>query len=184
MNTSKKLILIIIGIVLAVVLLFVAIIAGTNNKAIGLEEQVTGAKASVSIAEKKRLDLIVNVADSAKAYSKHEAKTLKSIVKGRTGEAGDKATEKAKVKIDALVEAYPELKASEGYKDFRTSLETVENQIKDERNNYTVSIRTYNKYIRKFPSNIILDMTGYEKIKFQYLNFEGAEEAPTNYFGE
>ena len=79
-------------------------------KAFALEEQVNTAESDIKVQEKRRVDLIYNLADCVKQYDKHEAETLAAIVEGR-GSAGD--IENATTAIAAVSEAYPELKADE-----------------------------------------------------------------------
>lgn len=67
---------IIVGIVVAFVLLIAGIFVTTNNRAISLEEQVLTADSDVQTQEKRRADLIYNLADCVKEYDKHEADTL------------------------------------------------------------------------------------------------------------
>ena len=50
--------------------------------------------------------------------------------------------------------------------------------------NLKKSVEKYNSYIRKFPARVFLSITGYEKVNYEKLNFEGFEDAPTNIFGE
>lgn len=59
-------------------------------------------------------------------------------------------------------------------------MSTTENMIANYRENYNDQVKTYNKYIRKFPNNIISSILGYEKIDVDYLNYEVSENAPTN----
>ena len=74
---------IIIGIVVAAVLMTVGIFATTNNRAISLEEQILSADSDIQVQEKRRTDLIYNLADCVKEYDKHEAETLLKVVNGR-----------------------------------------------------------------------------------------------------
>lgn len=70
---------IIVGIVVAFVLLIAGIFVTTNNRAISLEEQVLTADSDVQTQEKRRADLIYNLADCVKEYDKHEADTLLAV---------------------------------------------------------------------------------------------------------
>ena len=70
---------IIVGIVAAFVLLIVGIFVSTNNRAVSLEEQVFTADSDIQAQEKRRTDLIYNLADCVKEYDKHEAETLLNL---------------------------------------------------------------------------------------------------------
>lgn len=112
-NTNWKLPVIIgVGIV-AVVLMIVFGIQSSQNKAIALEEQVNTASSDIKVQEKRRVDLVYNLADCVKQYDKHESETLMAVAEGR-GTAGD--IENVTTALTAVAEAYPELKSNENYK--------------------------------------------------------------------
>lgn len=117
MKTIKnqwKLISIIAVSVMAVFILCVYGIQSSQNRAFALEEQVGSAKSDINVQEKRRIDLVYNLADCVKQYDAHEADTLTAIVEGR-GSTGD--IENVTTAIAAVSEAYPELKSNENYKE-------------------------------------------------------------------
>lgn len=175
--------LIIIGICFGVLVLFIGMFAGTNNTAIGLEEQIKESKSSIEIQEKRREDLIYNLVDTVESYNKYEQETMTKIVEART-KASNGQVEEAQTLIAAVAEQYPELKSNENYKTLMTELSVTENLIAEHRNNYNIQIKEYNKYVRKFPTNIILNMMGYERIETDYLEYNASEDAPQNLFSE
>lgn len=167
--------------VIAVILLCVFGVQSSQNKAIALEEQVNTAQSDIKVQEKRRVDLVYNLADCVKQYDKHEADTLTAIVEGR-GSTGD--IENVTTTITAVSEAYPELKSNENYKQLMNELAMTENLIAEYRSNYNKQIKEYNRYVRKFPTRMFLDMLGYEVMDYQYLNYNAPETAPQNLFGE
>lgn len=175
--------LIISGIVLGVIILFVGIFAGTNNTAIGLEEQIKESKSSIEIQEKRREDLIYNLVDTVESYNKYEQETMTKIVEART-KASHGQVQEAQTLIAAVAEQYPELKSNENYKTLMTELPVTENLIAEHRNNYNIQVKEYNKYVRKFPTSMILNMMGYERINTDYLEYNASEDAPQNLFSK
>lgn len=175
--------LIISGIVLGVIVLFVGMFAGTNNTAIGLEEQIKESKSSIEIQEKRREDLIYNLVDTVESYNKYEQDTMTKIVEART-KASNGQVQEAQTLIAAVAEQYPELKSNENYKTLMTELSVTENLIAEHRNNYNIQVKEYNKYVRKFPTSMILNMMGYEKIDTDYLEYNASEDAPQNLFSK
>lgn len=175
--------LIISGIVLGVIILFVGMFAGTNNTAIGLEEQIKESKSSIEIQEKRREDLIYNLVDTVESYNKYEQDTMTKIVEART-KASNGQVQEAQTLIAAVAEQYPELKSNENYKTLMTELSVTENLIAEHRNNYNIQVKEYNKYVRKFPTSMILNMMGYEKIDTDYLEYNASEDAPQNLFSK
>ena len=180
-KTNWKLPLIIGAGVIAVILFCVFSVQSSQNKAISLEEQVSTASSDIKVQEKRRVDLVYNLADCVKQYDKHEADTLKSIVDGR-GTTGD--IENVTTAITAVSEAYPELRANENYKELMNELSMTENLIAEYRSNYNKQIREYNRYVRKFPTRTFLNMLGYEVQDYAYLDYNAPVDAPQNLFGE
>lgn len=86
----KKSSLIVAGIVLAAIALAVVMVAGINNRAISLEEQISGAEAQISVAEKRRVDLIYNLVDTVTAYQEYEGETMLAITEARGGPGGQR----------------------------------------------------------------------------------------------
>jgi len=174
---------IIVGIVVAFVLLIAGIFVTTNNRAISLEEQVLTADSDVQTQEKRRADLIYNLADCVKEYDKHEADTLFAVVDARNNGGVD--IENVTTSIAAVAEQYPELKSNENYKELMNELATTENLIAQYRQSYNNEVRAYKKYVRKFPHKQILGMMGYEVINYSYLEYSTEDRQPvSNLFGE
>lgn len=180
-KTNWKLPLIIGAGVIAVILLCVFGVQSSQNRAFALEEQVNTAQSDIKVQEKRRVDLVYNLADCVKQYDKHESETLTAIAEGR-GSAGD--IENVTTAITAVSEAYPELKSNENYKQLMNELAMTENLIAEYRSNYNKQVKEYNRYVRKFPTRIFLNMLGYEVQDYTYLDYNASETAPQNLFGE
>ena len=80
-------------------------------------------------------------------------------------------------RLIAVGEAYPELKANENFRELQVQLEGTENRINEERNKANLKIQDYNIAIRRFPSNILAGMFGFEKMN-KFEAEAGAEKAP------
>lgn len=181
MKNTWKLALIIVAGIIAVIMLCVFIVQGAQNTAFSLEESVNTAMSDISVQEKRRVDLVYNLADCVMEYDEHEAQTLKDIVEGR-GSTGD--IENVTTAITAVAEAYPDLKSSDLYKELMNELAITENLIAEYRSNYNQQVKSYNRYVRKFPTRMFLNMLGYEVIDFGYLEYDAPVDAPQNLFGE
>ena len=181
MKFSWKLCLIIVAVIAAVALLFVFAFQGVQNKAIGLEEQITTAKSEIKIQEKRRADLIPNLVDCVKAYDEHEYNTLMAVIEAR-GSGSDEVAAEVMTSVNVVAEQYPELKSNENYKQLMTELATTENLIANTRTNYNTWVSKYNSYVKKFPNRGILEMLGYEVQTFEKLTYDVSSDAPTNLF--
>lgn len=168
--------------VIAFVLMLVFAIQRPQNKAIALQETVKASMTDIKTQEKRRFDLVPNLANAIKSYNKHEAETLMAVVNGRSGNT-DADMEEVKFAINAVAEAYPELKSNDLYKDFMNELSITENLIAEHRKAYTKEVSRYNSYVKGFPQRILLDWTGYEVQEFEELIYENTSvDAPTGLF--
>lgn len=161
--------LIIIGIILIV-------IVAIYNSLVSSYKKVERSKSLVDIYLKKRFDLIPNLVETVKAYSKHEKETLEMVTKLRSNYDKKKNIEDANKlnayynKCIALIEAYPELKASDGYLNLQKELAKVESEIEASRRIYSSDITRYNTKVQTFPTNILASIFGYKSL--EPLSFE------------
>lgn len=162
---------IIIGVVVLILLYGVI----TYNKLVGMKNKVEESFSTMDVYLKKRWDLIPNIVETVKGYAKHEKDTLKDITELRNTsydkmstndkiDANNKLTQGLN-KIMALAESYPELKASDNYKDLSTQLTKVEEDIANARKYYNGTVRNINDKIEMFPSNIIASILGFKSFK-------------------
>lgn len=178
---NVKMLLISAAGVFALVLMCIFGVQSVRNKAVQLEEQVETAKSDIQVQEKKRVDLVYNLADCVKQYDKHEAEVLQNIADSR-GKNGN--IENVTTSIQAVAEAYPDLKSNEQYKTLMIELTTLENEISQHRTAYNKAVERYNGYTRKFIQEIFLEWTGYEKQEYKRLEFDVPADAPQNLLGE
>lgn len=181
MSNKMFKIFIAVGITLGLIVLLASIIIGVQNKAISLEEQINESHSAIEIQEKRRVDLILNLIDTVKSYDKYESKTITQLTEARANASNGKI-EEAQLTIQAVTEAYPELKSIENYKTLMNELSTTENLIAEHRNNFNIQVKAYNKHTRKFPNSMFLSIAGYEKIDAKYLEYNAPSDAPTDLF--
>lgn len=197
MKNSKLL----IGIAVVIVILLGWVIK-TRNAFVVLDEQVNNVWAQVETDYQRRLDLIPNLMKTVKASAEWEKGAYVEITEARsqamslklegedlTQENIDKfqkLQEAAKQQMDKMisvqVEAYPELKSTEAFKDFMTQYEGTENRISVSRKNFNDEVAKYNKRVRVFPASIVANICGFST-KGYFKSDEGASQAPTVDFG-
>lgn len=186
----KKSYLILIGIAVVAIVIF-GWVKSTYNGMVTVEEEATTALANVQSAYQRRADLIPNLVEVVKGYAAHEKETFEGVVNARAKATSIQLNadnienfQKAQGELSsalgrliAIGEAYPELKANENFRDLQVQLEGTENRINEERNKANKAIQDYNVKIRRFPSNLLAGIFGFEKMdKFEAE--AGAEKAP------
>lgn len=179
--------------ILAVIILFCV---SAYNGMVKAEETVGQKWNDVESSYQRRLDLIDNLVNTVKGAADFEKSTLTEIVEARakaTGITIDPSTatpeqlkafteaqngmNSALSKLLVVVENYPNLTATQAYRDLMSSLEDAENRINVARIDYNAAIKDYNTRIRRFPANIIASITGFER-RNGFTAAEGADKAP------
>ena len=153
-----------------------------RNPAITLEEAVKTALSDIKVKEKRRIDLIYNLADCVKEYDEHESESLIKIAEKMSASTHWDSSE-LKAVLSATAYQYPELKSSALYTNLMTELTVTENLIAAARENYNGSVNDYERYIKQFPAYIFLPKTGYINQKYERLDFGAPESAPQDLFG-
>jgi len=155
-------------------LTFILIVVLLYNNLISKKNKLEEAYSSIDVMLKKRTDLIPQLVNTIKGYTKHESETLIAITKLR-----NKIVEKSppsdlrlnlETQIDRLlgelqisVEAYPDLKASENFLLLQTSLNEVEEQLSAARRTYNAAVNSFNNGLDMFPSNLMAKLMGYSR---------------------
>lgn len=174
--------LLIVGFIAAVLLIGVFMVMGTENKAISYEVAIENTAGNIRVEEKRRFDLIPNLVDCVKQYDLHEYNTLKDVIAARSGGSASDVDE-IKTMINAVAEAYPDLKSQKNYQELMNELSITENKIAEMRKFYNKNVTDYKRFVRQFPSKQFLSLRGYEVKDYEFLEFEHSSvDAPTNLF--
>lgn len=175
---SKGSILITILVVLAIVIVLpIMIVSGTYNSLVTKDANVENSWANIQTAYERRIDLIPNLVETIKGYTKFEEETQTEIARLRSGITKAKnPTELNKVgaEMNSLlsgiiinVEAYPDLKASEHFLSLQDELAGTENRIKWERDIFNEKVKEYKISVRRFPSNMVARMFGFDEDRYE-----------------
>lgn len=196
--------LITIGCIIGLLLIIAVPTCSSYNGMVTLEEEADQSWAEVQNQYQRRMDLIPNLVETVKGYAKHESSTLQSVTNARAGVAAADSTltqayndakqaqggtpvaydnaqqslsRQLGIYINAVHEAYPDLKANENFKDLQTQLEGTENRVTYARQKYTEAVKAFNVKIKRFPGNIVAGLFGFDP-KSQFEAEAGAEKAP------
>ena len=173
----KKKGLIIIIAVIAVLVLAIGGAVGTYNDLVENNEEVLAAQAEISTQLQRRADLIPNFVATVQGYSDYEQETYTAVTEARAAVANaNTASEQAQASnqldsaidiwVNAVTEAYPELKANTQYIALQDELAGTENRIAQARRDYNEEAQEYNSDIKKFPRSIFAGIFGFEKYDY------------------
>jgi len=164
---------IIVGVVVFLILVYVI---SVYNSLVTLKNKVKDQYSQIDVELKRRFDLIPNLIETVKGYTKHEKETLEGVVNARNtyanaGDLGDKLKADGELtqaisKLFALAESYPDLKANENFMDLQNELSEIEQKIVYARQFYNDSVLNLNNKIEMFPSNIIAKMFNFKEEQF------------------
>jgi len=191
----------IVGIALVAVfalLVFLVISWGVRiyNQIVPMNEQVATAWSNVETQYQRRNDLIPNFVNTVKGAADFEKSTLTQVIEARAKatqvtvdpsnitpeqlqqfQAAQGEVSSALARLMVVVEQYPELKATQNFRDLQVELEGTENRIAVARNNFNDAARAYNTFIKRFPNMIIANFTKFRERPY-FEAQEGSDKAP------
>ena len=184
-------------IALAVVAVVVVWGVSVYNSLVGKNETVVSSWSQVENQYQRRYDLVPNLVNTVKGYAEHEKGLLEGVVEARSkatsmtldveSMTAEQLSEYLKVQnelgsaiktsIVAIGEAYPDLKASNNFVELQAQLEGCENRIAVARKDFNEAVRGYNLKVKRFPSNLVAGLFGFDQ-KAYFESNEAAADAP------
>lgn len=184
-----------IAIGVAVLLAFYGI--SVNNSLVEQEETVNQAWAQVENQYQRRADLVPNLVNTVQGAADFEQETLTNVIEARSratsinidpsqlsNESTIRQFEQVQGQLGSAlsrllvsVERYPELTATQNFRDLQNQLEGTENRIATERMRFNQAAQQYNTSIRRFPTSLFAGLLGFDR-KYYFEATEGAENAP------
>lgn len=184
------------GIIVGIIVVIGLIVVGTYNGLVGSRENVNTKLANIQSQYQRRADLIPNLVSTVRGAADFERETLESVTDARaratqiTIDPSSASPEQlqeyqnaqgelsqALGRLLAVAESYPQLTATQNFKDLQIQLEGTENRISVARNDFNEAARGYNTSVQRFPTNITAGLFGFDS--FAYFEAEtGADQAP------
>ena len=156
-----------VEIVLAIFIIFILV---KYNKLVKLRNEVKKSESGIDIYLNQRFDLIPNLVECVKGYTKHEKDVLENITKMRSEYMKNSKSIKKAEELNnslngilAIAENYPELKASEQFLNLQKNLEKIESQLQAARRIYNNDVTEYNTKIETIPTNLVAGMFSFKK---------------------
>lgn len=189
-------------IIVAVVAIIAAYTASVYNRLVSLRNRFQNAFAQIEVQLKRRHDLIPNLVETAKGYLSHERETLEAVIQARNSAAsgleaaaanpGSKqamaelggaegALTQAMGRLNVVMEAYPDLKASQNMQQLSEELTSTENKVAFARQSFNDAVMQYNSYRQSFPPVAVAPLFGHGE-DASFLEFEDSAQiqaAPT-----
>ncbi|MBK9212181.1 MAG: LemA family protein [Saprospiraceae bacterium] len=192
MSSTVKNILIVVGVLLLIGIFFVS----PYNTMVSKDETVKKYWNNVETQYQRRYELIPNLINTVKGVANFERGVLEAVTQARSSvgsmkidpnnltpeniqkfEAAQSQMSSALSRLLVVSEQYPQLRATESFRDLQAQLEGTENRIGKARDDFNGAIQEYNTYIRKFPNNITAGLFGFAQ-KEGFKSEKGAEKAP------
>ena len=163
-------------IILVIIILIVVVFVYLYNSLVKLRNRVKNAWSQIDVQLNRRADLIPNLVETVKGYAKHEKTVFENVTAARAGlmnaktvqetaEANNVLTETLK-SLFAVAENYPDLKASENFRELQGQLEETENKIAYSRQFYNDTVLMYNNKCQMVPSNVIASLFNFQEEEF------------------
>ncbi len=165
-----------------IVVLLVLWVLSTYNGLVTLRNRVKEAWSQIDVQLKRRSSLIPNLVEAVKGYTKHEKGVLEEVTKARTALMGAKSPHEAAAadnmltgalkSLFAVAEAYPDLKASENFKQLQEELSDTETKVAASRQFYNTNVLDLNNSLETVPSAWVGSIFNFQKEDF----FKASEE--------
>ena len=175
-------------IVIGLIVIVGAWLAGTYNTLIRSRNQTDEAWSDIDVQLKRRYDLIPNLVETVKGYATHEKEVFTKVTEARSRAMGaETPVEQGKAEnmltgalksLFAVAENYPELKASGNFAKLQDELSDTENKIQASRRFYNGNVRDFNTKLQSFPTNLIASMFGFKVREFFELDDEAERKRP------
>ena len=157
-----------LGILIALVVIIAVYFIATQRSLVMTKENIANAFSQIKVSQQSRFDALTELAKATKSYSEYEYKTLMEVISKRQSSNDVKGIENNEEilrnlsgRITALAENYPDLKASETYKETMQSINKYENTVRTSRMVFNDTVTIYNRKVKQFPSSLVASVLGY-----------------------
>ncbi len=179
----------ILGVLLVVVFMVFGSYISAKNQMVAKDQNVKAAWSEVDVQLERRADLIPNLVETVKGFTKEESTVFGDIANARAGmlnAQGPQAKIAANGQLDSalgrlllLTENYPQLRSSDQFMRLQDELAGTENRISVSRKRYNDALQDYNTFILQFPNSIWAGMAGYHNNTAYFTASPAAQAVPS-----
>ncbi|MBX9765265.1 LemA family protein [Patescibacteria group bacterium] len=186
----------ILFILIGIVVLAALFVGGVYNNLVSLDQKTESAWADVETQYQRRADLVPNLVETVKGAANFQQETLTAVVEARAKataitvdptklnpqmiaayQSAQGELSQALGRLLAVAESYPNLTATENFRDLQAQLEGTENRVAVARRDFSQAVLSYNTAVKQIPGSLIASIFGFSE-KGYFTAEEGAENAP------
>ena len=177
-----------------ILIILVVVIGGyfimTQRSLVNLDEMCKNALSQIEVQLNSRFDAVIALAKTAAQYAKHESETIIQAVQARGGNNGTAANTPAAIneqsdlltqmmgRLNVVFERYPELKASDLYKEAQLGMKQYEENVRMSRMVYNDTATKMNRMVRQWPSNIVASVLHFVEKEYLKVDDEQKKDYP------
>jgi len=171
---------------LIILIIILTWVVWTFNRLVRARNQVKEAWAGIDVQLQRRYDLVPNLVETVKGYTRHESGALERVTRlrgnpemGLAERAGEESgLSRSIARLFALAEEYPDLKAAEGFRQLHASLIEIEEHLQFARRYYNGSVRDNNNLVEGFPSMVVARALDFRSAGFFEIELASQRAAP------
>lgn len=181
-------------IALVIIIALVVIVGGyfisTQRELVNLDELCKNALSQIEVQLNSRFDAVIALAKTAAQYAKHESETIIQTIQARGGNSGAQNGTPAAIneqsdlltqmmgRLNVVFERYPELKASDLYKEAQEGMKQYEENVRMSRMIYNDTATKMNRMVRQWPSSIVASMLHFDQKDYLKVDSEEKKQYP------
>lgn len=178
----------VIGVLVLAALMVFGSYVSARNQMVSFDQNVKASWSEVDVQMERRADLIPNLVETVKGFTKEESTVFGDIANARAGLinaqgpaakiAANGTLDSAFGRLLALTENYPQLRSSDQFMRLQDELAGTENRIAVARKRYNDALNTYNTFVLQFPNNIWAGIAGYKQNSAYFTASPAAQQVP------